>query len=67
MIELTMDDVQQVAGGIHINLGAFIAAVAVGALGGPAGLGIALSSVVLAEGVQNLADLGDEHFRGINQ
>lgn len=67
MKQLTATECKAIEGGIHIHIGAWIAAIAVGALGGPAGLGIALSGMVVAEGVQNLADLGDEHFRSINQ
>lgn len=67
MRQLTTTECEAIQGGIHIHVGAWIAAIAVGALGGPAGLGIAISGIVLAEGVQNLADLGDEHFRSINQ
>jgi hypothetical protein len=63
MRNLTIEECDLINGGIHINIGAFIATIAIGALGGPAGLGIALSGIVIAEGVQNLAELGDEHFR----
>lgn len=60
-------ELNEIQGGIHIHVGAWVAAIALGALGGPAGLGIALSGIVIAEGVQNLADLGDEHIRTFHQ
>ena len=58
MKELTMIEVKNIQGGFHINLGTFIAAVVVGAVtGGPVGVGIALSGMVMSEGVNNLNDM----------
>lgn len=61
MRELDRDELVKISAGLHLNLGAVIAAIATGVVtGGPAGLGIALCSIVISEGVNNLNDLRDK-------
>lgn len=59
MIELNDMEITQVSGGFKLfNIGAAIAAIAVGVVtGGPVGLGIALCSITMAQGVNNLDEL----------
>ncbi len=56
--QLNLSESQAVSGGFHLNLGTIITTLVVGFVsGGPVGLGIAASGIVLSEGVNNLNDL----------
>ena len=58
MRALITEEIKEVSAGFHINLGAFVAAIVLGAVtGGPVGVGLALSGIVMSEGVNNLNDL----------
>ena len=60
---LTLEEVIEVSAGFHINLGTFIAAVVIGTItGGPVGLGLAISGVVMSEGINNLQDMYKDEF-----
>jgi hypothetical protein len=60
---LDVFEVQQVSGAIHINIGTLIATCVIGFVtAGPAGLGIALSGIVMNEGINRLDDMRVEHF-----
>lgn len=64
MNELTLNQLEEVSGGFHINLGtAVFAAVAGFVTGGPVGAGIALCGVVGAQGINNLEDMYHEEHR----
>ncbi|MBS0286522.1 MAG: hypothetical protein JSR17_04450 [Proteobacteria bacterium] len=58
---LNKSECQAVNGGIHLNLGTVISGIVVGFVtGGPVGVGIALSGMVISEGVNNLNELRQE-------
>lgn len=58
---LTTSECHAVNGGIHLNLGTVISSIVVGFVtGGPVGVGIAVSGLVISEGVNNLNDLRQE-------
>ena len=63
MKELSTLEVSEVSGGFAIfNLGAALVALFVGAMAGPAGLGIALSGLVAAYGINEMESMGNEQF-----
>jgi lactobin A/cerein 7B family class IIb bacteriocin len=63
MKELNVSEVTEVSGGIALlNLGATLVALFIGAMAGPAGLGIALSGIVAAYGINEMEQMGNEQF-----
>lgn len=64
MQELSIAEVSEVSGGFGLfNLGTTLVALFVGALAGPAGLGMVLSGLVAAYGINQIEDMGNEQFR----
>ncbi len=58
---LNTSECHAVNGGIHLNLGTVISSIVVGFVtGGPVGVGIAVSGLVISEGVNNLNDLANQ-------
>lgn len=58
MRTLSLEEANCVNGGLHINIGALVAACAVGLIsGGPVGLGMAIGGIIINEGINNLDDL----------
>ncbi|MBI2792326.1 MAG: hypothetical protein HYX61_10225 [Gammaproteobacteria bacterium] len=52
------NEMNEIHGGFHINLGSIVSALVVGFVtGGPVGVGIAASGLVMAQGVDNLNEL----------
>ena len=63
MKELSSAEVSDVSGGFAlINLGAAMVALMIGAMAGPAGLGIAVSGIVAAYGINELEQMGNDRF-----
>lgn len=63
MKELSVSEVTEISGGFAlINLGATLVALFVGAMAGPTGLGIALSGIVAAYGINEMEQMGNEQF-----
>jgi|GEM_PF-2989028 hypothetical protein len=61
MKELNGIYLEQVSGGFHINLGTIAATLAVGLVtGGPAGMGIAATGLIINHGVNNLNELHNQ-------
>lgn len=57
MLEVTNNDLQQVAGG-KIHIGAMVSSLVVGFVtGGPIGLGFAAGGIIMASGIDNLHDM----------
>lgn len=58
MLELTKEQVELVNGGIHFKLIELVVIVIGSTIaGGPVGLGLALSGIVMKEGLENLNDM----------
>lgn len=56
-------EILNVSAALHINIGTIIATCVIGFVtAGPAGLGIALSGIVMNEGINKLEDMRVEHF-----
>jgi len=63
MKPLSIDEIRQIQGGLHIHIGAFIAAIVIGAVtGGPVGVGYVLTTTVMAKGIDNLADMAHDEW-----
>ena len=57
------NEIATVSGALHINIGTIIATCVIGFVtAGPAGLGIALSGIVMNEGINKLEDMRVDHF-----
>jgi lactobin A/cerein 7B family class IIb bacteriocin len=63
MKELTIKETEEVNGGFKINLGTAIAGCIVGFItGGPIGLGYAIGTIIVAQGVNNLEEMYQNEF-----
>ncbi len=63
MREVSINELQKVSGGFHMNIGTAFAAIAIGVVtGGPVGMGIAVAGVVAAQGVNNLDEMYQKQY-----
>lgn len=64
MRNISTEELFEITGGFKINIGQALAALAIGFVtGGPAGLGIAASGLVMAQGINNLNEMHEEENR----
>ena len=60
MRHLTREELELLTGGIHINIGAAFGAIVGGFIvGGPIGMGMAIGTVLIAQGTNNLVELAE--------
>jgi hypothetical protein len=63
MKELTIKEIEEVGGGFKINIGTARSGCIVGFVtGGPIGLGYAIGTIIIAQGINNLEEMYQNDF-----